>query len=158
MISLLEKGLFPSLASAIFSILDGNMRKILPDRLSYEEEYAMWYEAVSQGLQRNPRQIILVQNREGRLLGFLQYYANDQVLMLEEMQILPELQRKANFLPRLWKFLLEHLQVTPTYVEAFSHPRNTDSIALQEKLGMECIERGDYYHYRGSFARFARRK
>ena len=128
------------------------MRRILPDRLIYETEYRLWYEAVSEGLQRPPRQIILAQDPEGKILGFVQYYANDRVLMLEEVQILPEFQKKVNFLPGLWKFLLTHLEVTPTYVEAFVHPQNSYSISLQKKLGMECVDLGQYHHYRGKFS------
>jgi hypothetical protein len=102
--------------------------------------------------------MILVRNQEGRLLGFVQYYANDRVLMLEEVQILPEYQKKVNFLPSLWRFLLMHLQVTPYFIEAFVHPQNTYCIALQEKLGMECVKHGEYHHYRGAFSPSIRRK
>lgn len=157
-VSFLDKEQFPTLAPEIFSLLDRNMRTILPDRLPYAEEYRLWYEAVRDGLQRPPRQIILVRNQEKKLLGFVQYYANDRVLMLEEVQLLPEYQRTASFLPRLWKFLLEALPERPEYVEAFVHPQNTYSIALQEKLGMQCVGNGEYLHYRGEFIHFKRRR
>ena len=158
MITFLEKEQFSALAPEIFAILDGNMRRILPERLPYEEEYRLWYEAVSEGLRRPPRQMILAQDPEGKILGFVQYYANDRVLMLEEVQILPEYHRKASFLPRLWKFLLQALPVSPAYVEAFVHPQNTYSISLLTKLGMECIDHREYDHYRGDFSPSIRRK
>ena len=77
---------------------------------------------------------------------------------LEEVQILPEYHRKASFLPRLWKFLLQALPVSPAYVEAFVHPQNTYSISLLTKLGMECIDHREYDHYQGNFSPSIRRK
>ena len=157
-ISLLDKAQFPAVAPAVFAMLDGNMRPILPDRLPQAEEYRLWFQAVSEGLTRDPRQIILVHGPENKLLGFVQYYANEQVLMLEEVQLLPRYHKAVSFLPRLGRFLLKALPATSKYVEAFVHPQNTYSIALQEKLTMECTgtdRSGEYLHYRGAFSQFA---
>ena len=159
-VEFLNKEQFPSLAPDIFAILDGNMRPILPKRLSYEEEYRSWYGAVAEGIQKPLRQIILVYREDRQLLGFVQYYANTQTLMLEEVQILPNYQHTVNFLPRLARFLMDHLEAAPRFAEAFVHPANGPSAALQEKLGMVCTGTdgsGEYLHYRGEYSRFSAR-
>jgi hypothetical protein len=160
-VALLEKEQFLLLAPELFAILDTNMREILPGRLSYAEEYALWFSAVEEGLRADARQILLVrENGSGRLLGFAQYYANPDVLMLEEELILPEYQGKPNFLGKLSRFLLASLSVTPSYVEAYTHRENVRSIALQQKLGMAPVATEDdfpFLHFRGAFAAFSAR-
>ena len=147
-ITFLNKDDFSTLAPALFTILDENMSAY--SSMSYGE----WYAAVSDGLLAPGRQILLVHNN-GHLAGFLQFYTNPKLLMLEELQIAPQYQGKVNFLGRLYGFLLEHIPAELDYVEAYVHPENTRSLQLQRKLGLEVIDQErPWLHLRGEFRAF----
>ncbi len=159
--SLMDKARFSEFAPELFRLLHGNMDPIAPSGLSYEEEYRCWREAVGDGLKADARKIILIrENRSDRLLGFLQYYTNPAVLMIEELQIVPDYQSSANILRGLIPFLLSAIPADLQYIEAFVHKQNTRSIALQQKLGMEIVDtaqNGALFHLRGSYPEFRNR-
>ena len=55
----LNKSDFSAFARQIFDILADNMTMIAPTGNSREEDFVLWSDAVSDGLQREERQIIL---------------------------------------------------------------------------------------------------
>lgn len=62
-------------AHEIFDVLADNMTVIAPTGNSRETDFELWFGAVSGGLQRAERQIILIKDNEN-LVGFFQYYTN----------------------------------------------------------------------------------
>lgn len=134
----------------LFALLHENMQSIAPSGLTYEEEQAQWLTAVSPALEKAPRQILLC-FAGGRLAGFMQYYIRQHLLMVEELQIKKEFQRTFLFC-RLCKHLLSVLPGDLQTVEAFADKRNTNSIRLMKRLGMEpCPQEPDspFIHMRG---------
>ncbi|MBQ8834288.1 MAG: hypothetical protein IJ001_05120 [Oscillospiraceae bacterium] len=155
----LNKSDFPELASAIFKIFRDNMETIAPSGMSCEDEYRWWREAVGDGLKADARQIILVRRTDtNQIIGFFQYYTNETTFMIEEIQILSEYQGTANFLHRLYGFVLANIPQDLEFVEAYARKENIRSIALQRKLGMEIVgsdKSGTLYHLKGRFSDFA---
>ena len=103
----LNKADFCLYAQIVFDILSGNMTIIAPTGNSYEEDYKMWYSAVSGGLQKAERQIILIKDNEN-VVGYFQYYINEDTFMMEEIQFKPEYQGKGIF-RKLYGFVLENI-------------------------------------------------
>ncbi|MBP3445912.1 MAG: hypothetical protein J6K64_01395 [Clostridia bacterium] len=58
----LNKKDFVSLSRQIFDILADNMAEIAPTGNSREDDFNCWFSAVSDGLEREERQIILIKN------------------------------------------------------------------------------------------------
>ena len=92
----LRKSDFSSVANIIFNILADNMTVISPTGNSLQEDYGCWREAVSKGLQREERQIILVKV-DDKIIGFFQYYINADTFMMEEIQFKHDYQGKGIF-------------------------------------------------------------
>lgn len=65
----LNKPDFSASARQIFDILADNMTVIAPTGNSREKDFGLWIEAVSDGMQRPERQIILIKDNEN-LAGY----------------------------------------------------------------------------------------
>jgi len=133
---------------SLFDILHTNMAPIAPDKKTYDESFREWMDAVAPALEKEARQIILIHD-DGRVVGFFQYYVNDTIFMMEEIQFLPEYQGKGVF-----QKLYAHLSgVVPTdiqTVEAYANKWNTRSQKILNHLGLEVIEdKGSLLHFRG---------
>ena len=91
----------------------------------------MWLAEISPALDRKSREIIMV-FCEDRLIGYLQYYTRSDLLVVEELQHLPE---------------------NISRVEAYADKRNVISMKLMEKLGMRRIDdpADAFAHLRGDF-------
>ena len=149
----LNKPDFPVIAKTIFDILADNMSVIAPTGNSREEDYNSWFDAVSSGLKREERQIILIKSNN-KIIGFFQYYINADTFMMEEIQFKPEYQGKGAFRD-LYGFVLSNIKIDIQFVEAYANIKNTKSIAILQKLGLLNIglnKNGRSYHFKGKFS------
>ena len=112
------------------------MKDITP-LLPYADERKEWLEAVLPAMKKEQRQIILAQ-RDGALAGFLQYYINGELLMIEEVQ-LKECFRSTSLILRFARFLCTLAGEGVRFVEAYAHRLNTYSRAVIASLGMKEI-------------------
>ena len=132
----------------MFDLLYDNMRLIAPGDLPYEEEKQQWLSNVSPALEKAPRQVLQAFWKE-ELVGFIQFYTRQELLMVEEVQIRKDYHRSFLFY-RLCRRLREDLPETVTVVEAYAEKRNLYSQKLMQKLGMQILEEeGPFVHLRG---------
>lgn len=149
----LNKSDFAEFARQIFDILANNMTAIAPTGNSREEDFILWSDAVSDGLQREERQIILIKDNE-TIVGFFQYYTNADTFMMEEIQFRPEYQGKGVF-RELYGFLVSQIGRDIKFVEAYANISNSKSICILEKLGLTNIslnKNGRSYHFKGNYS------
>lgn len=146
---LLDKSSKERVLPQLFDLLHENMRCIAPSGLPYSQERQQWLCAVGPALEKAPRQILLC-IQDGQLLGFLQYYTRDTLLMVEELQIKQDYRCSTvlfGFCRHLRKLLPEAIQT----IEAYADMRNGASAAMMERLGMACCGlEGGFLHMRGS--------
>lgn len=150
--SYLDKSDFQTVARQIFDILADNMTMIAPTGNSREEDFILWSDAVSDGLQRPKRQIIIIKDNE-TIVGFFQYYTNADTFMMEEIQFRPEYQGKGVF-RKLYGFILKNIRNDLEFVEAYANVNNQKSIGILEKFGLLNIglnKNGCSYHFKGRF-------
>ena len=139
----------------LFDLLYENMQEIAPSDLTYEQEKAQWLSRVSPALEKEPRKIILCL-AESALAGYVQYYTNKNLLMIEEIQIAKDFQRTTLFYS-LCKHLAQVLPPDLETIEAFALKQNLYSRKLMNRLGMEQIEENDdFVHMRGSIQNIKR--
>lgn len=138
----------------LFDILYENMSVIAPSGESREEDWRIWHGAVAPALQKEPRQILLI--RDGaEIIGYFQYYVNNGVFMMEEIQLRPEYQGRGIF-RLLYRRLAELIPGDTKTVEAYAHEQNTRSRAILHRLGLnETAEpaKNGIIHYRGECQR-----
>ena len=153
--SLLNKSKFNDFSKELFDILANNMDNIAPTGNSYEDDFSTWYEAVSEGLQKKERHIVII-SFDGKLIGFFQYYVNNNGLfMMEEIQILTEYQeKKYNIFSKLFDYIFTILPTNIITVEAFANKKNIKSQQILQHLGLIIIgdnKNGNCYHFQGNF-------
>ena len=135
----------------LFDILYSNMKSIAPSSLTYDEEKNIWLSNVSPAIDKSQRQIILCFD-DDTLAGFMQYYENGEKLVIEEVQLTDKYQRTTAFY-RMCKYLCNNLPETISSIEAYADKRNSNSIAMMNKLGMKSEESADatpYLHFKGT--------
>ena len=143
---------FSAFARQIFDILADNMTVIAPTGNSREKDFSLWSDAVSDGLQKTERQIILIKDNE-TLVGYFQYYTNADTFMMEEIQFRPEYRGKGIF-RNLYGFVLQNICNDLDYVEAYANINNLKSIAILENFGLSNVglnKNGRSYHFKGQF-------
>lgn len=148
----LNKSDFFAFARQIFDILADNMTVIAPTGNSREEDFVLWSDAVSDGLKREERQIILIKDN-ANLVGFFQYYTNADTFMMEEIQFKSEYQSKGVF-RELYGFILKNIRNDLNFIEAYANVNNQKSIGILEKFGLLNIglnKNGHSYHFKGNF-------
>lgn len=149
----MKKSDFSVLAQEIFDILADNMEKIAPTGNSREDDFKLWFGAVSDGMNREERQIILIKENQV-IAGFFQYYTNADTFMMEEIQFKPQYQGKGVF-RKLYGYILENINCNPQFVEAYASIHNKKSIGILEKLGLSNTglnKNGHSYHFKGEFS------
>lgn len=149
----LNKADFSTVSSVIFNILADNMEKIAPTENTREEDYKCWYEGVIGGLKRDERQIVLIKDSDS-IIGFFQYYTNDDTFMMEEIQFKTEYQGK-NIFRKLYGFLIPNIRDDIKFVEAYANITNHKSIGILEKLGLCKIgmnKNGRSFHFGGNYS------
>ena len=132
----------------LFDLLYENMQEIAPDKRSREQAKKLWLGEVSPALNKAPRQILLC-FVDDALAGYIQYYTNGNLLMIEELQIAKPYQRTTVF----YGFCKHFSGIIPEEiqrVEAYADPRNLHSKKLMAKLGMTEKEEGRFIHLSGS--------
>ena len=148
----LIKSEFSQHSKSLFEILSCNMDKIAPTGNTREDDYKCWFDAVSEGLSRDERQIVLIKDKN-EIIGYFQYYINKNTFMMEEIQIKPEYQGKEVF-RRLYGFLIGKLGKDIEFVEAYANKKNIKSIGILGHLGLSVIganKNGNSYHFKGKF-------
>lgn len=153
----LSKPDFPRIARDIFDILEDNMSRIAPTGQTREENYLCWYSAVSEGLTKDPRQMVLIRDR-GCLIGFFQYYTNSETFMMEEFQLKPAYHGTGIF-RALYAFVIPHIPGSIPYIEAYASTQNSKSIAILHRLGLNEVElnkTGRSWHFKGNYSDFLR--
>ncbi len=153
----LPKAAFPNISKDIFDILADNMSLIAPTGLTREEDYRCWYGAVSEGLKKAPRQMVLIRDG-GSLIGFFQYYTNGETFMMEEFQLKPEYHGTGIF-RELYAFVIPNIPESTPYIEAYASIRNDKSIGILQKLGLKkqnLNQTGRSWHFKGDYADFLR--
>ena len=150
MIRFLDKEKELHLLEQLFDLLYENMRPIAPADPPYEEEKQQWMAQVRPAMAKAPRQIVL--NYDGEeLAGYLQYYINRGLFMVEEIQLRKDCRSTSHF-SSLWKFMSRIIPEDTHTMEAYADPRNLASRHLMEKLGMTVVEEdsdGHFLHFRG---------
>ncbi len=149
----LNKTDFSTVSDKIFNILADNMTIIAPTGNSRKDDYECWYQSVSDGLNRDERQIILIRNNDN-IIGFFQYYTNKETFMMEEIQFRPDYQGKG-ILRALYGFVIQHLKKDIEFVEAYANINNGKSIGILEKFGLKNIglnKNGKSFHFKGYYA------
>lgn len=133
----------------LFDLLYENMREIIPNELTYEQEKAQWLGNVSPALDKPARQIIMC-FADDELVGYIQYYISSKLLMVEELQLKKKYHCTLTFYRFCKSFINEH-SADIEYVEAFADKRNISSQKLMRKLGMEFLDNNsDFVHLRGN--------
>ena len=133
----------------LFDLFYRNMQEIAPTDLSYEQEKQQWLSNVSPALDKDPRQILLCFDGDV-LAGYVQYYTNQKLLMVEEIQMEKAYQRTTLFYG-ICTNLADMLPKGIETVEAYAHKKNLYSRQLMAKLGMAQIgEEGPFVHLQGS--------
>lgn len=132
----------------LFDLLYDNMSEIAPTNLTYEKEQEQWLGNVSPALDKPARQIIMCFSDE-QLIGYIQYYINSNLLMIEELQLKKEHHCTLTFY-RFCKYFIDTLPADIEHVEAFAERRNIKSKKLMQRLGMELIDsNAEFVHLRG---------
>lgn len=145
----LEKADFSKHAPRLFDILYSNMSVIAPTGNTRAEDEKTWFEAVSGGLARDARKIVLIKDAD-KTVGFFQYYINSRTFMMEEVQLLSEYQGRG-VLRELYSFIMPYIPSEIPSVEAFSDLRNARSMDILLKMGLMPIsEEGGLCHFCGS--------
>lgn len=146
----LNKTDFRQNSKEIFDILADNMTVIAPTGNSREEDYLCWSDSVSEGLERAERKIVLIKRCDD-LIGFFQYFTNEDTFRMEEIQLKPEYHGKGIF-RKLYGFILPKIDNSIEFVDAFANIQNEKSIAILEHLGLKNIgmnKNGRSYHFKG---------
>lgn len=152
MIRFLDKEREMALLPRLFDLLYENMKEIAPSELDYESEKAQWLSCVTPALAKDPRKIVLI-FAGTELAGFMQYYVNAGVFMVEEIQIRRDY-RASSVIMALWKFVGQIVPADTECIEAYADYRNLKSQRLMQKLGMEPVGRtadDQYIHFRGKY-------
>ena len=151
----LPKSEFVLIAKDIFEILVNNMSSIAPTGNSFDEDFTDWNQAVSEGIQKPTRNIILIYAYD-ILVGFFQFYTNsDGLFMMEEIQLSPKYQGKEyNIFRLLYGFLFSILPTNLITVQAYVDKRNQKSQNILCHLGLHIIgenKNGNSFHYQGNY-------
>ena len=96
-----------------------------------------WLSEVSPALEKDPRQIILIHHGTD-LAGFVMYYTRGELLMIEELQLVPKYQRTL-LCYKTVKYLCEFLGEKIERIEAYALKSNQTSIRLMQDLGFANI-------------------
>ena len=154
----LRKADAASVLPELFDILHSNMSRIAPTGNSYDEDFSMWMSCIKPALEKAPRQILLLYDND-EIIGYFQYYVNDGVFMMEDIQ-LREQYHGTGIFSQLYRYLVQMLPPETEYVEAYANKKNEKSIAVLIHLGLDIIgenKNGISYHFRGRYENLIRR-
>ncbi len=151
----LNKNEFEEYARGLFTVLCENMSQIAPTGNSWEEDFQFWSQAMREELQSEKRQIIMIIHKESEgIIGYFQYSVNEAIFMMEEIQIDQAYQGKYHIFRNLYGFIIENMEAEIKLVEAYANKRNSKSMGILRKLGLEIVgenKRGTSYLFRGNY-------
>ena len=151
----LNKSQFDKYSNEIFDILSSNMSIIAPTGNSRNEDFAAWNDAVSEGIKKDNRHIVLIFEEETKhIIGFFQYCTTVDAFMMEEIQLRPDFQGKYNIFRDLYSFVLKNISTDLLYVEAYANKLNYKSIGILKTLGLKAVgenKSGKSFRFRGDF-------
>lgn len=152
----LQKEEFNKQAEALFNILHDNMNLIAPTGKTKEADYLFWCEIMREEISNDSRHIILALEEDTQtIIGFFQYVTIEDVLVMEQIQIMPAYQGEKGVFRGFYDFLLSKFKDVPIYVEANADRRNQKSICILNKLGLSVIgenKTGISFCFRGKYA------
>ena len=154
----LDKSYKDSILPLLFDILHANMSKIAPTGNSYEEDLAFWLSCVSPALEKEPRRILLLYDGD-EIAGFFQYFVNNGLFMMEEIQLRDHYQGTGVF-GKLYAYLTSVVPKDTKLVEAYANKSNHKSIAVLHHLGLKIVgenKNGISYRFRGKYETILRR-
>ena len=154
----LRKADADSVLPELFDILHANMSRIAPTGNSRENDFSSWISCIKPALEKDPRQILLLLDSD-RLAGYFQYYVNNGVFMMEEIQFRDEYKGTGLF-TELYRYLVKALPADTMFAEAYAHKNNEKSIAVLTRLGLEIVgdnKSGTCFHFRGRYENLVRR-
>lgn len=154
--SYLRKCEFDQYSEVLFGILADNMSEIAPTGNTREDDFNTWHQAVGEGLEKSNRQIILILDSEiGSVIGYFQYYTNDDTFMMEEIQIIKDYQGKQVF-RQLYSYVLPQLHSNIRFVEAYANKKNQKSNGILAHIGLLIKSEnksGNSWRYKGDYDR-----
>lgn len=148
----LDKSRKDEVLPVLFGILHANMSKIAPTDNSYEKDLSFWLSCVSSELEKEPRRILLIYDGD-EIAGFFQYFVNNGLFMMEEIQLRDRYKGTGVF-GELYAYLTRIIPEDTEFVEAYANKSNHKSIAVLTHLGLEIIgenKNGISYHFRGRY-------
>ena len=154
----LDKSRKDSVLPLLFAIMHANMSKIAPTGNSYEEDLLFWLSCVSPELEKEPRRILLIYDGD-KLAGFFQYFVNNGLFMMEEIQFCDAYKGSGAF-RELYAYLTRIIPENTELVEAYANKSNHKSIEILKHLGLEIIgenKNGVSYHFRGRYENILRK-
>ena len=146
----LDKTHATEILPAMFRILYTNMTKIAPTGYTYEEDEAVWLSYVSEQMEQEFPEYLLMYV-EDTLIGYFQYSIDGDTLLVDEVEIVPEYQRTMAFYRlcvHLYQTLPDHIQWIASYV----NKGNTNSLQINQKLGLQIVgenKSGTSWYLRG---------
>ena len=138
----------------MFDILFTNMNKIAPTGNSYEDDKKTWLSNMISA-QRKEGETLLMYVGE-TLVGYFQYRIDRDVMLIEEIEILPDYQRTTLFYSFV-KFAANIVPPNIVHLEAYVNKSNLNSQGIAEKLGMKIVgenKNGLSWHYQGELTFF----
>ena len=148
----LDRVKFSEISNSIFDILADNMTIIAPTGNSREDDYRCWYSSLNESLKHDERKIVLIKQNKN-LIGYFQYFINEDTLRMEEIQFKSEYHHKGIF-RKLYGYVLPEIRDNIKYVDAFASIQNEKSIGILTHLGLENIglnKNGRSYYFKGDF-------
>lgn len=121
----------------LYNILYNNMSVIAPTGNSKREDYLIWHKAISEGLEKPQRQIVLIKNGR-KLAGYIQYAVGRDVLIIEEIELKPIYHRSAAFFCAC-KFIYDNIPNDIEFIESYARVENDRSIKMQLHFGLELV-------------------
>ena len=148
----LDKSQKDSVLQYLYEILYSNMSKIVPMNNSYDD----WMSRVSPTLEKEQRQILLICDGD-KIVGFFQYFVNNGLFMMEEIQLRDRYKGSGAF-RELYAYLTGIIPENTELVEAYADKVNHKSIEILTHLGLEIIgEDESFYHFRGRYENILRK-
>lgn len=148
-----DKSRMGEILPSLFDLLYENMHKIAPTGNSREQDEAEWMGNLLPAMEKDPRQILLLYAGE-TFAGYFQYFVNNGLFMMEEIQFTPAWWGSGLF-RAMYTWLLPRLPGDIRRVEAYADKRNTRSRQILGHLGLvPCGENpsGTCLHFAGDYA------
>lgn len=153
-----DKSRMGAILPGLFDLLYENMSVIAPSGQTREQDRLEWMGNLLPAMEKEPRQILLLYAGD-RLAGYFQYFVNNGLFMMEEIQFAPAFWGSGLF-RAMYTWLLPRLPGDITRVEAYADKRNTHSQQILHYLGLSVIGEnpsGTCLHFAGEYEELKKR-